>query len=159
MKIIVINCGSSSIKYQLFDMPSEKVIAKGLVDKIGLKGSYIKHTQGSNKPVKIEGEVLDHQLGVEFLLGILISKQYGSLNNISEIQAVGHRVVHGAEEFSGSVLITESVINALEKSSELAPLHNPPNLSGIYAMQQLLPDVDQIGVFDTAYTLCVVRKI
>ncbi len=151
MKVIVINCGSSSIKYQLFDMPSEKVIAKGLVDKIGLKGSLIKHTRGTDKPVVIEGEILDHQQGIEFLLGIMISKQYGSLNDISDIQAVGHRVVHGAEEFSGSVLIDDKVIEALEKSSELAPLHNPPNLKGIYAMQQLLPDVDQVGVFDTAF--------
>jgi len=151
MKIIVINCGSSSIKYQLFDMPSERVIAKGLVDKIGLKGSLIKHTKGKDKPVIIEGEILDHQQGVEFLLGIMISKQYGSLENISDIQAVGHRVVHGAEEFSGSVLIDDKVIEALEKSSELAPLHNPPNLKGIYAMQQLLPDVNQVGVFDTAF--------
>jgi len=151
MKVIVINCGSSSIKYQLFDMPSEKVIAKGLVDKIGLKGSLIKHTRGTDKPVIIEGEILDHQQGVEFLLGIMISKQYGSLEKISDIQAVGHRVVHGAEEFSGSVLIDDKVIEALEKSSELAPLHNPPNLKGIYAMQQLLPDVDQVGVFDTAF--------
>jgi len=151
MKVIVINCGSSSIKYQLFDMPSEKVIAKGLVDKIGLKGSYIKHTKGTDKPVVIEGEILDHQQGIEFLLGITISSKYGSLKEISEIQAVGHRVVHGAEEFSGSVLIDDKVIEALEKSSELAPLHNPPNLKGIYAMQQLLPDVDQVGVFDTAF--------
>jgi len=151
MKVIVINCGSSSIKYQLFDMPSEKVIAKGLVDKIGLKGSYIKHTKADNEPVSIEGEILDHQQGIEFLLGIMISKKYGSLKDISDIQAVGHRVVHGAEEFSGSVLIDDDVIEALEKSSELAPLHNPPNLKGIYAMQQLLPDVDQVGVFDTAF--------
>jgi acetate kinase len=151
MKIIVINCGSSSIKYQLFDMPSERVIAKGLVDKIGLKGSLIKHTKGKDKPVIIEGEILDHQQGVEFLLGIMISKEYGSIENISDIQAVGHRVVHGAEEFSGSVLINDKVIEALEKSSELAPLHNPPNLKGIYAMQQLLPDVNQVGVFDTAF--------
>ena len=151
MKIIVINCGSSSIKYQLFDMPSEKVIAKGLVDRIGLKGSLIKHTKGNEKPVAFDGEILDHQQGVEFILGILISKEYGSLKNITDINAVGHRVVHGAEEFSGSVLIDNKVIEALEKSSELAPLHNPPNLKGIYAMQQLLPEVDQVGVFDTAF--------
>jgi len=151
MKIIVLNCGSSSIKYQLFDMPTEKVIAKGVVDKIGLKGSIIKHTIGNDKPIALEGEILDHQQGIEFLLGIMISKQYGSLKNVSDIQAVGHRVVHGAEEFSGSVLIDEDVISALEKSSELAPLHNPPNLKGIYAMRQLLPDVDQVGVFDTAF--------
>lgn len=151
MKIIVLNCGSSSIKYQLFEMPSKEVIAKGLVDKIGLKGSAIKHEKTGSPAVKIEGEILDHQQGIEYLLGILISKEYGSIASIEEIQAVGHRVVHGAEEFSGSVLITDEVINALVVSTELAPLHNPPNLKGIYAMQQLLPEVKQVGVFDTAF--------
>ncbi|MDP2722072.1 MAG: acetate kinase [Bacteroidales bacterium] len=151
MKIIVLNCGSSSIKYQLFEMPAKQVIAKGLVDKIGLKGSAIKHEKTGSPEVTIEGEILDHQQGIEYLLGILISKEYGSISSIEEIEAVGHRVVHGAEEFSGSVLITEAVINALVASTELAPLHNPPNLKGIYAMQQLLPDVKQVGVFDTAF--------
>lgn len=151
MKIIVLNCGSSSIKYQLFEMPAKQVIAKGLVDKIGLKGSVIKHEKAGCPAVKIEGEILDHQQGIEYLLGILISKEYGSIKTIEEIQAVGHRVVHGAEEFSGSVLITDKVINALEVSTELAPLHNPPNLKGIYAMQHLLPLVKQVGVFDTAF--------
>ncbi len=151
MKVIVLNCGSSSIKYQLFNMPSCKVIAKGLVDKIGLKGSAIKHKRDGHQAVVLEGEIMDHQQGIEYLLGIMTSEKYGSIKNIEEIQAVGHRVVHGAEEFSGSVLINEDVINALEKSSDLAPLHNPPNLKGIYAMQQLLPEVDQVGVFDTAF--------
>ncbi len=151
MKVIVLNCGSSSIKYQLFDMPSSRVIAKGLVDKIGLKGSLIKHKRDGHDALVLEGEILDHQQGIEYLLGIMTSEKYGSIKNIEEIQAVGHRVVHGAEEFSGSVLINEDVVKALEKSSDLAPLHNPPNLKGIYAMQQLLPDVDQVGVFDTAF--------
>lgn len=151
MKIIVLNCGSSSIKYQLFEMPAKQVIAKGLVDKIGLKGSVIKHEKTGTPAVKIEGEILDHQQGIEYLLGILISKEHGSLGSIEEINAVGHRVVHGAEEFSGSVLITDEVINALVVSTELAPLHNPPNLKGIYAMQHLLPSVKQVGVFDTAF--------
>jgi len=151
MKVIVLNCGSSSIKYQLFDMPSSSVIAKGLVDKIGLKGSAIKHKREGHDAVVLEGEILDHQQGIEYLLGIMTSEKYGSIKNISDIQAVGHRVVHGAEEFSGSVLITPEVVKALEDASDLAPLHNPPNLNGIYAMQQLLPDVDQVGVFDTAF--------
>ncbi len=151
MKIIVLNCGSSSIKYQLFDMPTSKVIAKGLVDKIGLRGSAIKHKRDGHEDVKLEGEILDHQQGIEYLLGILTSEKYGSIKNIEDINAVGHRVVHGAEDFSGSVLITDEVIDALEKASDLAPLHNPPNLKGIYAMKQLLPDVDQVGVFDTAF--------
>ena len=151
MKIIVLNCGSSSIKYQLFDMPSSRVIAKGLVDKIGLKGSLIKHKREGHDALVLEGEILDHQQGIEYLLGIMTSEKYGSINNIEEINAVGHRVVHGGEEFSGSVLINGDVIKALEKSSDLAPLHNPPNLNGIYAMQQLLPNVEQVGVFDTAF--------
>jgi len=151
MKIIVLNCGSSSIKYQLFDMPSNDVIAKGVVEKIGLNGSFIKHTKTGDDQVKLEGEILDHQQGIEYLLGILTSEKHGSLKTLNEINAVGHRVVHGAEEFSGSVLITDEVVAALERSSELAPLHNPPNLKGIYAMQTVLPDVKQVGVFDTAF--------
>ncbi len=151
MKIIVLNCGSSSIKYQLYNMPSAEVIAKGLVEKIGLKGSAIKHWRNDGLEKKLEGEILDHQQGIEYLLGVLISKQYGSLKSLEEIGAVGHRVVHAAEEYSGSVLITKDVVKALERSTELAPLHNPPNLKGIYAMTQLLPEVPQVGVFDTAF--------
>jgi len=132
-------------------MPGDTVIAKGLVDKIGLKGASIKHKRNDGKELKAEGEILDHQAGIEYLLGVLIDKDYGSLTTLNEIQAVGHRVVHGAEEFSGSESITDEVIAALEKSSELAPLHNPPNLKGIYAMRQLLPGVPQAGVFDTAF--------
>ncbi len=151
MNIIVLNCGSSSIKYQLFDMPSKKVLVKGLVEKIGLKGSAIKLQREGQEDVKLTGEILDHQQGIEFLLGILISKEHGVLKSLDEINAVGHRVVHAGEEFSGSVMITKEVINALEKSTELAPLHNPPNLKGIYAMTALLPEVPQVGVFDTAF--------
>ncbi len=151
MKIIVLNCGSSSIKYQLFNMPTAEVLAKGIVEKIGLKGSAIKHWRNDGLEERIEGEILDHQQGIEYLLGVLISNEYGSLKNLNEITAVGHRVVHAAEEYSGSVLITKKVITALEKSAELAPLHNPPNLKGIYAMTQLLPKIPQVGVFDTAF--------
>ncbi|MCC7319176.1 MAG: acetate/propionate family kinase, partial [Bacteroidales bacterium] len=151
MKIIVLNCGSSSIKYQLFEMPSKNVLAKGLVDKIGLKGSLIKHKRSDGVEAKIEGEILDHQSGIEFLLGILMSQKYGSLHSLNEIDAVGHRVVHAGEKFSGSVFINDEVISALEECIELAPLHNPPNLKGIYAMKELLPEVIQVGVFDTAF--------
>lgn len=132
-------------------MPEKEVEAKGLVDKIGLKGASIKHKRNDGKELKVAGEILDHQAGIEYLLGILIDKEYGSLTTLDEIQAVGHRVVHGAEEFSGSVAITPDVVAALEKWTDLAPLHNPPNLKGIYAMQQLLPGVPQAGVFDTAF--------
>ncbi len=151
MKVIVLNCGSSSIKYQLFEMPSKAVLAKGLVDKIGLKGSAIKHKRSDGVEAKLEGEILDHQAGIQYLLGILVSEKYGSIKNIEEIDAVGHRVVHAGEKFSGSVFITEEVIDALEECVDLAPLHNPPNLKGIYAMKELLPEVPQVGVFDTAF--------
>lgn len=151
MKIIVLNCGSSSIKYQLFEMPSQKVLAKGIVEKIGLKGAGIKHKRDDGTELKLEGEILDHQQGIEFLLGILSDNKYGSVKDLKEIDAVGHRVVHAGEKFNGSVKITSDVIDALEETIELAPLHNPPNLEGIYACQNLLPGVPMAGVFDTAF--------
>jgi len=151
MKVIVLNCGSSSIKYQLFDMPSQQVVAKGLVDKIGLKGSLVKHEREDGVKATLEGEIFDHKLGIEYVLGILLSEKYGSIKTIDEINAVGHRVVHGGERYGGSVRINESVVNALEEMIDLAPLHNPPNLDGIYAITELLPNVPQVGVFDTAF--------
>ena len=151
MKIIVLNCGSSSIKYQLFDMPSQNVIAKGLVDKIGLKGAGIKHEMEDGSKTSITGEILDHKQGIEYLFGILISQKYGCLKSLKEIQAVGHRVVHAGEKYGGSVRINEQVVKALEETIDLAPLHNPPNLDGIYAISALLPEVEQVGVFDTAF--------
>jgi acetate kinase len=151
MKIIVLNCGSSSIKYQLFEMPSAEVVAKGLVDKIGLKGASIKHNMANGDVLKLEGEILDHQAGIEFVLGILTHKEYGCVKDLNEIGAVGHRVVHAGEKYNGSVAITKEVIEALVECIDLAPLHNPPNLEGIYAISKLLPEVPQVGVFDTAY--------
>jgi len=151
MKIIVLNCGSSSIKYQLFDLPGGEVLAKGLVDKIGLKGSLIKHSRNDGTEVKLEGEILDHQQGIEYLLGVLVSQKYGSIKDLNELDAVGHRVVHAGEKFKGSVYITKEVIEALEECIELAPLHNPPNLKGIYSITNLLPKIPQVGVFDTAF--------
>jgi len=151
MKIIVLNCGSSSIKYQLFEMPSAEVVAKGLVDKIGLKGASIKHNMANGDVLKLEGEILDHQAGIEFVLGVLTHKEYGCVKNLDEIGAVGHRVVHAGEKYNGSVAITAQVIEALVECIDLAPLHNPPNLEGIYAISKLLPLVPQVGVFDTAY--------
>jgi len=151
MKIIVLNCGSSSIKYQLFEMPSAEVVAKGLVDKIGLKGASIKHNMANGDVLKLEGEILDHQAGIEFVLGVLTHKEYGCVKNLNEIGAVGHRVVHAGEKYNSSVAISKEVIEALEECIDLAPLHNPPNLAGIYAITKLLPEVPQVGVFDTAY--------
>ena len=151
MKILVLNCGSSSIKYNLYEMPSKMLLAKGLVDKIGLNGSNITHQRNDGDKFKLEGEIVDHQAGLEYLLGILISEKHGSVGNIDEINAVGHRVVHGGEKFNGSILITKEMIAMMEECIELAPLHNPPNLKGIYAITSLLPNIPQVGVFDTAF--------
>lgn len=151
MKIIVLNCGSSSIKYQLFDMASREVLAKGVVEKIGLHGSFIKNERIDGDKLLLEGDIYDHQSGIEYVLGILTSVKHGSISNFEEIDAVGHRVVHGGEKFNSSVLITDEVIRMLEECIDLAPLHNPPNLKGIFAMQALLPNVPQVSVFDTAF--------
>lgn len=151
MKIFVLNCGSSSIKYQLIEMPGQKVMAKGLVDKVGLEGSAVIHILENGEKVKFEKAINDHTTGIKTVIEILTSREIGILNSVEEIEAVGHRVVHGGEDFSGSVPITREVIDALERNIELAPLHNPPNLQGIYAINKLLPGVPQVGVFDTAF--------
>ena len=151
MKILVINSGSSSIKFQFYNMTTSRILAKGLVEKIGLKGSQIKYTREDGQLVLFKGDILDHKMGIEYLLGILTSQKHGCINDLKDIDAVGHRVVHGAEHFNSSVLITDEVIEAMEQCVDLAPLHNPPNLKGIYAMRSLLPDVPQVGVFDTAF--------
>ncbi len=151
MKILVINCGSSSIKYQFYSLDESRILAKGIVEKIGMKGSFLKHEKESGQKVLFEGEILDHKIGIEYILGILSSAKHGCIASLDEINAVGHRVVHGGEEFSESVLITEEVIQTLEKFIELAPLHNPPNLKGIYAIKALIPDIPQVAVFDTAF--------
>jgi acetate kinase len=151
MKILVLNCGSSSIKYQLFDMASGVVMAKGIVEKIGLKGSFLKNERHDGDKVKLEGEILDHQSGIEYLLGMLISKKRGVISSLNEIDAIGHRLVHGGETFKGSCYLDDLTIKGVEDCSSLAPLHNPANLKGIYAMKNLLPDVPQAGVFDTSF--------
>nr|WP_319399468.1 acetate kinase [uncultured Carboxylicivirga sp.] len=152
MKILVLNCGSSSIKYQLFNMDGAdwEVMVAGVVEKIGLKGSFLKHQKDGGK-VLLEGEILDHQAGIDYILGVLISEKHGCISSLDEIDAVGHRVVHGGEEFNSSVFITDEVITKMEECIDLAPLHNPPNLKGIEAISQLLPNVPQCGVFDTAF--------
>lgn len=151
MKILVLNCGSSSIKYKLFEMESKEVVAQGGVEKIGMKGSFLKFTLPDGQKVMLEGEILEHRAGIEYILGVLLSEKYGCIRSLDEIEAVGHRVVHGGERFNSSVLITDEVINILNECIELAPLHNPPNLKGIYAIQELMPDTPQVGVFDTAF--------
>ena len=151
MKILVLNCGSSSIKYQLFDMVSGVVLTKGIVEKIGLKGSFIKNERLDGDSVKLEGEILDHQSGIEYILGIMISKKRGVIETLNEIDAVGHRLVHGGETFKESCYLDDITIKGVEDCSDLAPLHNPANLKGIYAMKMLLPKVPQVGVFDTSF--------
>ncbi|MCF8233483.1 MAG: acetate kinase [Bacteroidales bacterium] len=151
MKILVLNCGSSSIKYQLFNIEDEEILAKGIVQKIGMNGSFLENKRSDGDKVKLEGEILDHESGIGYILGVLTSEQHGSLKSLDEIDAVGHRVVHGGEEFNSSVLITNEVVKKMEECIDLAPLHNPPNLKGIYSMQELLPSVPQVGVFDTAF--------
>ena len=151
MKILVLNCGSSSIKYQLFDMVSGAVLAKGIVEKIGLKGSFLKNERFDGDKVKLEGEILDHQTGIEYLLGLMVSKKRGVIKSLNEIDAVGHRLVHGGERFQGSCYLDDETIKGVEDCSDLAPLHNPANLKGIYAMKTVLPNVPQVGVFDTSF--------
>ena len=151
MKILVLNCGSSSIKYQLFNMTDRKVIAKGGVEKLGMKGSFLKHVRQDGQVVVFEGEILDHKIGVEYILGILTSEKHGCLKSLEELDAVGHRVVHGGERFNSSVLLTDEVLAEVTKCIDIAPLHNPPNLKGIKAMDELIPGIPQVGVFDTAF--------
>ena len=151
MKILVLNCGSSSVKYKLLDMVTNEVLGAGGVEKIGMKGSFLKHIRRDGKKVVLKGEILEHQLAVEYILGILTSEKHGAIKSLEEINAVGHRVVHGGEKFNSSVLITDEVIHKIVECIDIAPLHNPPNLAGIYAINELLPSVPQVAVFDTAF--------
>ncbi len=150
MKVLVINCGSSSLKYQLFDMENEYVMAKGLVERIGLPGAVLTHRPGEKKQV-IETAIPDHEKAIALVLEAIVHPEYGVLKSMQEISAIGHRVVHAGEDFSESVLLTEEVMKAIRKNIELAPLHNPPNIMGIEACQRLMPEVPQVAVFDTAF--------
>ena len=151
MKILVINCGSSSLKYQVFDMDKEEVLAKGLAERIGIKDSRLKHEISSGQKVVIEQDLNDHIEAIQLVLKTLTDSKHGVLKDISEINAVGHRVAHGGPNFSSSVVITEDVKKEIRELFELAPLHNPANLQGIEAMEKLLPRVKQVAVFDTAF--------
>lgn len=151
MKILVLNCGSSSIKYKLFDMESKAVIAQGGIEKIGLPGSFLKLTLPDGEKKILEKDIPEHTVGVEFILDTLTSPEYGAIKSLDEINAVGHRMVHGGEKFSESVLLDKEVLEAFTACNDLAPLHNPANLKGVHAIDAILPDVPQIGVFDTAF--------
>lgn len=152
MKILVINAGSSSLKYQLIDMDGEQVLAKGLCERIGIEGSNLQHTNvGRDEKTKIEKPMKDHGDAIQMVIDALADEKIGVIKSMDEIGAVGHRVVHGAEEFADSCMITDAVMKALEKCTPLAPLHNPPNIIGIKACQKIMPNVPMVGVFDTAF--------
>ena len=151
MKVLVLNCGSSSLKYQLIDMETEKVMAKGLCERIGIEGSRLKHQPEGKDAVIFDDYQENHAVSVKMVLDALTNPEYGVVKSMKEINAVGHRVVHGGEYFAGSVIITDEVKEALEKCCDLAPLHNPANLIGIAACEEIMPGVPQVGVFDTAF--------
>ncbi len=151
MIILVLNCGSSSIKFQLSEMPGDTVLAKGMVEKIGLPGGGFKLTLSSGQPMDGKKDFTTHQEGIRHILEVITQPSLHIIPAMEAIDAVGHRVVHGGEFFSGSVLIDHKVTDALQYCTDLAPLHNPPNLAGIGAITQLLPRVPQVGVFDTAF--------
>ena len=151
MKILVLNCGSSSIKYKLFDMESKEVLAQGGVEKLGLKDSFLKFVLPNGEKKVIEKDLPEHTIGVELILQTLVHPEYGAVKSLDEIQAVGHRMVHGGERFSKSVLLSQEVLDAFAACNDLAPLHNPANLKGVNAITKILPSVPQVGVFDTAF--------
>ena len=150
MKILVVNCGSSSLKYQLIDMETEEVMAKGYLEKIGLDDSFLTHNVNGEKH-KIEKKISNHEEGIKLVIEQLLDKDYGVIKDLSEIDGVGHRVVHGGEKFSGSVVITDEVEEAIKECIPLAPLHNPAGITGIEACKKAIPGVPMVGVFDTAF--------
>lgn len=151
MNVLVVNCGSSSLKYQLIDMTGEHVMAKGQFEKIGADDAIFTHKRPDAEKFEKVEPIHDHKEALKILLDILIDKEYGVISSMEEIDAVGHRVVHGGEKFADSVLITPAVMSALDECAKIAPLHNPPNIEGIEACQSIMPDVPQVAVFDTAF--------
>jgi len=150
MKILVLNSGSSSIKYQLFNMEDESVLARGIVERIGIEDSFLEHEVNGDEIV-IEEDIPNHSKGISLVIDALLDDNHGVLESMDEINAVGHRVVHGGEKFADSVKITDEVVEQMEDVSDLAPLHNPPNIAGIKVCQELMPGKPQVGVFDTAF--------
>ncbi len=151
MKVLVVNCGSSSIKYQVVNMLDESIIAVGLVDRVGIPGSTLEHKPEGKDKVLIKQDLPDHTAGMMLVLDVLVNQEYGCLKSMDEIGAVGHRTVYGGEKFASSVVINDEVIKAIRDGFDVAPLHNPPNLMGIEACMKLMPNVKHIGVFDTAF--------
>jgi acetate kinase len=151
MKVLVINAGSSSLKYQLIDMTNESVLAKGLCDRIGIDNSFIKQSRGSEEAVVLNKELKNHKDAIEAVISALTDDKIGVIKNMSEISAVGHRIVHGGEKFNSSVVIDQKVMDAVRECIDIAPLHNPPNIIGIEACQQIMPNVPMVAVFDTTF--------
>ena len=151
MNVLVINCGSSSLKYQLINSESEAVLAKGLCERIGMDGARLNHTPAGGEKVVIEHPMPDHTVAVQLVINALTDANYGVVKSLDEIDAVGHRIVHGGEKFASSVVINEEVIKAIEECNDLAPLHNPANLIGIRACQKIMANVPMVAVFDTAF--------
>lgn len=151
MNILVINCGSSSLKYQLIDMEEKKVLAKGLAERIGIEGGRVKYEAAGKDEIVIEEKLADHKAALKIVLDSLQHPEYGAVKSLDEIDAVGHRVVHGGEAFAQSVIIDEKVMKAINDNVEIAPLHNPPNIIGIEACKEIMGDVPMVAVFDTAF--------
>lgn len=151
MNILVINCGSSSLKYQLIDMKDESVMAKGLAERIGIEGSQVTHEASGKGKIVIKEPMASHKEAINIVLNALTDSEHGAVKNLEEIDAIGHRVVHGGEKFAKAVLISDEVIKVMEECTDLAPLHNPPNIIGINACKELLPTVPMVGIFDTAF--------
>jgi len=158
MNVLVLNCGSSSVKYQLILVDERRWLARGSVERIGMTGATLGNTRHDGDEIKIAGEIVDHTSAIEYILAVLLSRNHGVIGDKSDIHAIGHRVVHGGEDFSDSVLITDEVIKTLRDHIELAPLHNPHNLRGIAACGANLPGTPQVAVFDTAFHQKMPRK-
>lgn len=151
MKILVLNCGSSSIKYALYDMDTKTVMTSGGAERVGLDGAFVKVKLANGEKKKVMHDIPEHTEGVKFIFSLLVDPEIGVIKDLKEIDAVGHRTVHGGEKFNKSVLLTEEVLKVYEECNDLAPLHNPANLKGIRAVQELMPEMPQVGVFDTAF--------
>jgi acetate kinase len=151
MVILALNCGSSSVKYQLFDWEKKEVVAKGMVERVIIGDSFILHEVPGRETYRRESECPDHQVAIDLIIQTLVDPEHGVLKKITEISAVGHRVVHGGEKFTCSVRIDDKVLDAVKEVQHLAPLHNPPNIAGIEAAQHVLPEVPHIAIFDTAF--------
>lgn len=158
MKVLVINCGSSSLKYQLIESDSKLVLASGICERIGLEVGDLKHTPAGGDKIVINTKMENHEVAVSMVLNALTDKEHGVISDLSEIQAVGHRVVHGGEKFASSTIINDEVVNAIEECNDLAPLHNPANLIGIRACQSLIKGVPMVAVFDTAFHQTIPEK-